>query len=84
MPTVKARYADGVLTPLEPLDLEDGCDVTVEVVLEPSDQDSDGNWLLDLVDELHRRYPPETLEPMPTDGAMNYKHYLYGHPKEGD
>ena len=28
---VRARYADGVLTPLEPLDLEEGAEVTVSV-----------------------------------------------------
>ena len=28
---VKARYANGVLTPLEPLDLEEGAEVTVLV-----------------------------------------------------
>ena len=28
---VRARYVDGVLTPLEPLDLQDGCEVVVSV-----------------------------------------------------
>ena len=28
---VKARYADGVLTPLEPLDIDEGAEVTVSV-----------------------------------------------------
>ena len=28
---VKARYANGVLTPMEPLDLEEGAEVTVSV-----------------------------------------------------
>ncbi|MDD9995379.1 MAG: antitoxin family protein [Dehalococcoidia bacterium] len=28
---VRARYANGVLTPLEPLDLEEGAEVTVSV-----------------------------------------------------
>ena len=28
---VKARYANGVLTPLEPLDLEEGDEVTVSI-----------------------------------------------------
>lgn len=38
---VRARYVDGVLTPLEPLDLQDGCEVVVSVdggaETEPSD-----------------------------------------------
>ena len=29
--TVKARYSDGVLTPLEPLDLEEGEEVMVSI-----------------------------------------------------
>ena len=37
-------------------------------------------WLLDAQSKL----PPETWDGYPTDGAMNYKHYLYGHPKEED
>lgn len=31
MSTVRAKYENGVLTPLEPLDLEEGADVTVSV-----------------------------------------------------
>ena len=26
--------------------------------------------------------PPEVWNDLPTDGARNKKHYLYGHPKE--
>ena len=32
---VKARYENGVLTPLEPLDLEEGREVMVSIDLEP-------------------------------------------------
>ena len=85
MPTrARARYVDGRFELLEPLNLPDGCQVTLEVALESSEYDSGGSWLIDLVDELQRKHPPETREPLPTDGAMNYKHYLYGHPKEQD
>ena len=35
-------------------------------------------WLHDVQTKL----PPETWDGHPTDGARNYKHYLYGHPKE--
>ena len=81
---IKAHFHDGVFVPDEAIELENGCKVTVEVTTESSAQESSGSWLLDLVDELHRKYPPETWEPMPSDSAMNYKHYLYGHPKERD
>lgn len=35
-------------------------------------------WLQD----MQRKLPPDTWDGYPTDGAKNYKHYLYGHPKE--
>ena len=35
-------------------------------------------WLKDVQSKL----PPDTWDGYPTDGARNYKHYLYGHPKE--
>ena len=30
---------------------------------------------------LHKKYPPGTFDHWPTDLSVNYKHYLYGHPK---
>ncbi len=75
----RARYANGKLEPLEPLNLKDGCEVTVTV---SEDAETGAESLLEMFERLHRKYPPETREPMPTDGARNYKHYLYGHPKE--
>ena len=83
MPT-RARYVDGWFELLEPLNLPDGCQVTLEVALESSEHDSGGSWLIDLVDELHRKYPPETRGEHPPDFVKNKKHYLYGHPKEAD
>ena len=80
MPTqVRARYTNGKLEPLEPLDLKDGCEVMLTVSEESAAQPES---LLEVFEKLHRKYPPETRDPMPTDGARNYKHYLYGHPKE--
>ncbi len=32
--TIRARYANGVLTPLEPLDLSEGSEVTVDVAVD--------------------------------------------------
>ena len=34
--TVNAKYANGVLTPLEPLDLEDGSEVVLNIDLGPN------------------------------------------------
>ena len=91
--SVRARYADGVLTPLEPLDLEEGAEVTVsieeddDVVLSvESDPPSGGGFavIVRMVEELHKDMPPDAWDDLPTDLAMNKKHYLYGHPKEED
>lgn len=34
--TIRARYADGVVTPLEPLDLPDGCELEIAVTVKES------------------------------------------------
>ena len=90
---VRARYADGVLTPLKPLELVDGCEVVVTVdggvteaqsgapEMQPQSEAA-GPRLLAMVDELQRKYPPETRGEHPPDFVRNKKHYLYGHPKE--
>ena len=81
--TVKATYADGVLTPTEPLDIEEGKEVTLSI----DDAPMAGGGLAAIatrVKELQRAMPQDTTDGLPTDLAMNKKHYLYGHPKEGD
>ncbi len=80
---VKARYSKGVLTPLEPLDLEEGKEVVVSIE-EPSPQAKDGETILEMFERLRNSVPPDTWDDLPTDLAKNKKHYLYGHPKEDD
>lgn len=77
----KARYENGVLTPLEPLDLEEGKEVVVSI------RDAPSRGLAAIVakvKELQNDIPPEAWDDLPTDLARNKKHYLYGHPKEED
>ncbi len=130
---IRARYADGVLTPLDPVDLRDGVEVALaidtaqpeipsppeaaerrrqtpddawddvhtdfaknkkrylyghpeeeEPAPQSGNQGGSRSWLLELVDELHRKYPDATGEDHPPDFVKNKKHYLYGHPKEED
>ena len=88
---VKARYTNGALVPLEPLDLEEGQEVMVSV-----DATSAGAShknpkpkrglaaIAERVAEIHKTMPPEAWDGLPTDLAKNKKHYLYGHPKEED
>ena len=37
--------------------------------------------LVEMFKRLRKSVPTEALKNLPTDGAKNYKHYLYGHPK---
>ncbi len=87
--TIRARYANGVLTPLEPLDLSEGCEVTVDVAVD-NDSGSTGApahdgkpRLLEIIDEVAREFP-NAFADMPHDGATHYKHYLYRHPRDED
>ena len=82
-PSVKARYANGVLTPLEPLDLEEGDEVTVSIEGAPPS----GGGLAAIarkVRDLHESTPLDASDDLPTDLAKNKKHYLHGHPREED
>ncbi len=79
--SVRARYSNGVLTPLDPLDLEEGKEVIVSVE-EAHVTGRGAQAVLEIFEELYRSIPQVGYEDAPTDGARNYKHYLYGRPKE--
>ena len=40
-----------------------------------------GASILAMFEELRKSVPESAFDALPTDGAKNYKHYLYGHPK---
>ena len=81
IPHVKAKFANGVLTPLEPLDLEEGKEVVVSI--EDTPLPSKGKEsLLEMFERLRKSVPPDTWDHLPTDLVKNKKHYLYGHPRE--
>ncbi|MDE2932278.1 MAG: antitoxin family protein [Chloroflexota bacterium] len=81
--SVKARYAGGVLTPLEPLDLEEGEEVRLSIEgSQPSGAPRES--LVEMFDRLRKSVPPDTWDDMPADLVRNKKHYLYGHPREED
>ena len=88
---VKARYTNGALVPLEPLDLEEGQEVMVSVdatsagALQSQKTPRPKRGLAGVVErvlEMQKDIPPEAWNDLPTDLAKNKKHYLYGHPKE--
>ena len=78
---VKARYSNGALVPLEPLDLEEGKEVTVSIE-DARSPDAEAPSLLEMIDELHRSVPQDVWGGGPSDGAKKYKHYLYGWPRD--
>ena len=81
--TVRATYANGVLTPAEPLDLEEGEEVTVSIEAGQV-AGAAHESLVEMFDRLRNSVPREAWDEMPADGARNYRHYLYGHPKVED
>ena len=82
--SVRARFRAGKLEPLEPLELEEGREVTVSVQDAPPEEAGAGAAVLRIIDHLHATIPDLRENDGPTDMAENYKHYLYGHPKDGD
>ena len=84
MCAVRAKYENGVLTPLEPLELEEGAEVmvSVESATSPAGGAEGGASILELFQRLRESVPPDAWDNMPTDFVRNKKHYLYGHPKE--
>ena len=80
---VRARFTNGHIVPLERLDIEEGAEVVVAI--EDAQAPKRGlAAIAEKVKELHKDIPPEEWDALPTDLAMNHKHYLYGHPKEED
>lgn len=94
--TIRAIYANGVLTPLDPHDLKEGCPVSLDVTELPMPLPSAETSVPESEPELpypdyvrfilaeQATWPSEELEGPPTDFARNKKHYLYGHLKEED
>ena len=80
--TVRATYANGVLTPLEPLELTEGCEITVTIASPsgPTDSPAYPNYVKRMLAD-RASWPPDELAGPPTDLARNKKHHLYGHPK---
>ena len=81
MSTVRAKYENGVLTPLDPLDLEEGKEVILSIE-DALPQTNGKESILEMFERLRNSVPSDTWDDLPTDLVKNKKHYLYGHPKE--
>jgi predicted DNA-binding antitoxin AbrB/MazE fold protein len=87
--TVDATYEDGVLKPAQPLALREH--EQVRVTVEPKVEIAGGQDVQDAeppiweqILALTRDLPPEAFEGLPTDGASQHDHYIYGTPKRTD
>ena len=96
---VKARFSNGALTPLQPLDLEEGVEVTLRIVdvvsakkVPPASKkreeerapNSGTHPVIAMIDRLREEFPDLADDDLPTDLSKNIDHYLYGTPKESD
>jgi predicted DNA-binding antitoxin AbrB/MazE fold protein len=72
--TVEAIYENGVLKPAQPLPFKEH--EKVQVTVEPARQS-----LVERIVAGARALPQETLDGLPTDGASQHDHYIYGTPK---
>lgn len=83
---IKAHFRGGVFVPDEAIELEDGCEAQIIVDDQITAEDAGDSVrrprILEIVDDIHREFPPEQWGHHPPDFVQNKKHYLYGYPKE--
>jgi predicted DNA-binding antitoxin AbrB/MazE fold protein len=90
--TIDATYEDGVLKPAQPLPLAEHAQVRVTVeeslatrALELDfGDDLEGPSLAEELIALGNALPEEVVSKLPTDGASQHDHYIYGTPKRPD
>lgn len=92
---IKARFSDGVLTPLDPVELKDGEVVTLHIENGSSRSatrhdegdprpEASVSPFVELLEEIRETATEVSWDDLPTDGAKNLRSYLYGRPKEDD
>ena len=84
---VQVHVANGA-TPKPSVEQPDSVNKSVEPSGNPSENEpssSKGHPVLEIVERAKANIPKHLQpEDVPTDAAKNYKHYLYGWPKESD
>lgn len=78
----KVKVENGNIIPLESIDIND---VKEGVVIffdkdEPATYQSKPVW--EAFDEIMKDVPKEEFKKLPTDGALEHDHYIYGTPKK--
>ena len=77
---VKADFVAGSLKPLEPRYLEEGTVVTLAIERDEPARTRRHN-IVETIDRLRKDIGEDKWDGGLTDGARNYRHYLYGHPR---
>jgi len=80
MTTIRAHFDGKVFVPDDPVDLPVGQKVEIPVRTEPTGDSPE--TLADVILKFVKDQPPVDRGDLPTDGSINYKHYLYGYPKQ--
>ena len=79
-----AEYINGSLIPLEPLDLEEGTLVTLEITPAPETKAPEARrheTILEATDQVLLSAPAGLWDNTPTDESKNYRHHLYDYPE---
>jgi predicted DNA-binding antitoxin AbrB/MazE fold protein len=89
--TIDATYEGGVLKPAQPLPLAEHAQVRLTVEESPETKTSVGisgaasrEPIWERLAKLGAQIPEEELAKLPTDGASQHDHYLYGSTKRTD
>jgi hypothetical protein len=79
---LKAFYEDGVFRPLGPVQIAEHPAVLslVETPDEPRDEADTDLPIWEFAAQLMRDVPEDVLQALPSDGASQHDHYLYGAP----
>ncbi len=56
--------------------------MTPSTPLKPSKKQTASKFLLEFAASIPKDVPESELEKLPSDGAVNHDHYLYGAPKK--
>lgn len=78
---LRVHFDGKVLVPEEPVDLPLGESFVIELREEPPPPKGS---VTDAIAQFIKDQPAVDRGDMPTDGSINYKHYLYGHSKNRD
>ena len=81
---IRARFSRGVIEPMEPLDMEEGQIVLLDITEAPDKAPPQSQSVLEIFDQIHHSAPAGAWDSLPADGAKNLDHYLYGLPKDGE